>query len=137
MTTWDDDKPALSIGIIAQFLQVHPETLRIWERNGLIQPARKNKQRLYSNNDLKRLKFIHHLINEKGLNIAGVQQVLAMYSCWKNRSCQDSQIMNKDESMNKSKPCWKKEGYFCTVIQDQADLCSNCKFYQEGCRNTD
>lgn len=112
MSTWDDDQPALNIGIIAQFLQVHPETLRIWERNGLILPARKNKQRLYSNNDLKRLRFIHHLINEKGLNIAGVQQVLAMYSCWKNKSCQDSQILNKYESINKSKACWKKEGVF-------------------------
>ncbi|MDD3653814.1 MAG: MerR family transcriptional regulator [Desulfotomaculaceae bacterium] len=132
MSTWDDDKAVFNIGIIAQFLQVHPETLRIWEKNDLIHPARKNKQRLYSNNDLKRLSFIHRLINEKGLNIAGVKQVLSMYPCWGTKSCQDNQIMNKDNSPNESKPCWKKDGYFCTIIQDKADLCNNCRFYQNA-----
>jgi len=137
MSTWDDDKPMLNIGIVAQFLEVHPETLRIWEKNNLIHPARKNKQRLYSNNDLKRLKFIHNLINIKGLNIAGVQQVLAMYSCWKTKSCQDSYARNKSETVNRSKPCWKEDGSYCIVIQDQADLCNNCKYYQNNYRNAD
>ncbi|MDD2443054.1 MAG: MerR family transcriptional regulator, partial [Desulfotomaculaceae bacterium] len=79
MPIQDDDQPLFNIGVVAQLLQVHPETLRIWERNNLIEPKRKNRQRLYSNNDLKRLKFIHNLINKKGLNIAGVQQVIVMY----------------------------------------------------------
>ncbi len=128
MPIWDDDQPMLNIGVVAQLLQVHPETLRIWEKNKLIEPARRNKQRLYSNNDLKKLKFIHHLINDKGLNIAGVQQVIAMYPCWKIKSCPGSQLKNK-EVVNQSKPCWRELGSYCLVVRDQTDLCSTCKYY--------
>ncbi len=137
MSIWDDDQPMFNIGVVAQLLQVHPETLRIWEKNNLIEPNRKNRQRLYSNNDLKRLKFVHHLINDKGLNIAGVQQVIAMYPCWMIKKCPGSQIRNQGEAVNQNKPCWLEMGLYCLVIQDQADLCSTCKFFQEGCSNTD
>lgn len=132
MATWDDDQPMLNIGVVAQLLEVHPETLRIWEKNNLIRPARKNRQRIYSSNDLKRLRFIHNLINVKGLNIAGVQQVITMYPCWNTKSCQESQTRNKHEAVNKSKPCWKEDGAYCVVIQDQADLCNNCRYYKKG-----
>ena len=133
MSIWDDDQPMFNIGVVANLLQVHPETLRIWEKNTLIGPTRKNRQRLYSNNDLKRLKFIHQLINEKGLNIAGVQQVISMYPCWKIRKCPGRQLRNNEDSVNRSKPCWQESGSFCLVVQDQADLCSTCKLFQNGC----
>lgn len=137
MSAWDDDKPMLNIGVVAQFLEVHPETLRIWEKNNLINPVRRNRQRLYSSNDLKRLKFIHNLINVKGLNIAGVQQVIAMYPCWKTISCRAGQVKNKHKAVNTSKPCWKEENTYCVVIQDQADLCNNCEYVKNSTGCTD
>lgn len=133
MTIWNDDLPMFNIGVVAQLLQVHPETLRIWEKNRLIEPIRKNRQRLYSNNDLRRLKFIHQLINEKGLNIAGVQQIISMYPCWKIKKCPGSNLRSEQDSVNYNKPCWQEEGSYCLLVQDQTDLCSTCRHFNNGC----
>ncbi len=135
MPIQDDDQPLFNIGVVAQLLQVHPETLRIWERNHLIEPKRKNRQRLYSNNDLKRLKFIHNLINKIGLNLAGVQQVIIMYSCWKGKKCPASHINKQGQAINRNKPCWRELGSFCLMVQDQADLCGTCKYFQSERKN--
>lgn len=131
MPILDQDQPVFNIGVVAQLLQVHPETLRIWEKNNLIEPSRKNRQRLYSKNDLKQLKFIHHLINEKGLNIAGVQQVLSMYPCWKNKKCPNGPDRGQGKAVNQTKSCWQELGTFCLVVQDQSDFCRNCRYFKD------
>ena len=64
-------KPLYTISVIAELMGVHPETLRVWERHGLLKIPRRNAQRLYTDNDLKRLSFIQDLL-DKGLNLAGV-----------------------------------------------------------------
>ena len=63
----NENTPMYTIGIVAELLGVHQETLRIWERNSLISPQRKNTQRLYSNNDLKKLKKTINYNNTLGL----------------------------------------------------------------------
>ncbi|MDO7789130.1 MerR family transcriptional regulator [Desulforamulus aquiferis] len=100
--------PILNIGIVAETVRVHPETLRIWEKNGLVIPNRRNKQRLYSNMDLKRLKFIRMMIQGKGLNIAGMQMLLGMYPCWTTPGCSGGGAMG-----NPNKPCWMAAGMYC------------------------
>jgi MerR family transcriptional regulator/heat shock protein HspR len=62
---FDDDKGLYTIGTVSKLIGEHPETLRVWERNGLLQPDREGYQRKYSNNDLRRLKFIIYLMHEK------------------------------------------------------------------------
>jgi DNA-binding transcriptional MerR regulator len=64
-----EKKPLYTIGVVADLISVHPETLRVWERHGLLKPHRRNAQRLYTDDDLKRLSFIQELI-AKGLNLA-------------------------------------------------------------------
>ncbi|GAB6181873.1 MerR family transcriptional regulator [Desulfotomaculum defluvii] len=113
--------PKLNIGVISELLGVHPETLRIWERNGLIQPERRNKQRLYSSNDVIRLRFIHQLINKKGLNIASVKQVIQLYPCWFIDNCIGN-INDQETQVNPNKPCWKIQGTFC-LSQNTCDHC--------------
>lgn len=130
MVLVNDDQPLYNIGVIAELLKVHPETLRIWEKHNLIGPARRNKQRLYTNNDVKRLQFIHYLINEKGLNIAGVQQMLALYPCWNVKNCPGGK-REKEADVNYNKPCWKEQGTYCFILQDKADYCSN----RDLCKN--
>lgn len=120
-----DDQPLYNIGVIAENLQVHPETLRIWEKNKLVIPARRNKQRLYSTNDVKRLEFIHGLINEKGLNIAGVQMIISMYPCWNKKNCEGSHSLKYNEQ-NLNKPCWKSLGTYCFIIDGNEHICENC-----------
>ena len=69
----DSDRPVFSISIVAQMLELHPQTLRLYEREGLIVPGRtKGKTRLYSLKDLERLRTILHLTQEIGVNLAGV-----------------------------------------------------------------
>lgn len=65
-----------TISIAARLLGVHPRTLRIYEERGLIRPARRSNLRLYSDEDLQRIRLIRTLIEERGLNLAGVKLFL-------------------------------------------------------------
>ena len=58
---------------------MHPQTLRKYERVGLVRPSRSNMLRLYSDEDVARLRMIKHLVEEVGLNLAGVELALSMY----------------------------------------------------------
>ena len=67
------------ISVAARLAGMHPQTLRVYEERGLIKPARSPKQtRLYSQRDVERLKRIQELTTESGMNLAGVERVLAM-----------------------------------------------------------
>lgn len=71
-----DTTPVYAIGVAAELLGVHPRTLRIYEEKGLIQPARRNRMRLFSERDLERVQLIQYLTREVGLNLAGVKLFL-------------------------------------------------------------
>jgi MerR family transcriptional regulator/heat shock protein HspR len=63
----------------ADMLGMHPQTLRKYERLGLIQPSRTiGSMRLYSRDELERLRVIKHLVDELGINLAGVQRLLSI-----------------------------------------------------------
>ncbi len=67
------------ISVAARLAGMHPQTLRIYEERGLIKPARSPKQtRLYSQRDVERLRRIQQLTTEFGMNLAGVERVLAL-----------------------------------------------------------
>ena len=73
-----DIRAVYVISVAAELAGVHPQTLRIYERKGLLEPARTSGgNRRYSNADLQRLQRIHQLM-EEGMNIAGVQRILAL-----------------------------------------------------------
>ena len=63
----------------AQLLDMHPQTLRKYERLGLVRPTRTiGSMRLYSRDELERLRVIKHLVEEAGINLAGVQRLLSI-----------------------------------------------------------
>jgi MerR family transcriptional regulator, heat shock protein HspR len=65
------------ISTAARMLQMHPQTLRKYERLGLVRPARTlGSMRLYSRDEIERLRFIKRLVEDVGVNLAGVQQLL-------------------------------------------------------------
>lgn len=67
------------ISVAADLAGMHPQTLRIYEQRGLITPARTPKNtRLYSDEDIERLRYIQKLTSEMGMNLAGVQKVLEL-----------------------------------------------------------
>jgi MerR family transcriptional regulator, heat shock protein HspR len=65
------------IGVVATRYEIHPQTLRLYEREGLLLPSRtEGKTRLYSDEDMERLEFILSLTRDLGVNLAGVEVVL-------------------------------------------------------------
>lgn len=65
------------ISVAARLLDMHPQTLRKYERLGLVRPARTlGSMRLYSTGEIERLRFIKRLVEEEGVNLAGVQHLL-------------------------------------------------------------
>jgi MerR family transcriptional regulator/heat shock protein HspR len=70
---------AYMIGVVSMRYGVHPQTLRLYEREGLLTPSRtEGKTRLYSDEDLERLEFILNLTRDLGVNLAGVEVVLGL-----------------------------------------------------------
>ena len=123
------NRPVYTIGVIADLLGVHPETLRVWERHGLITPHRRNSHRLYTDHDLKRLLFIQELLN-KGLNMAGISEYLSFYPCWLHDNCPS--CMRRSNNGSCAKRCWKEKGIYCQVSLEEASICDTCEYRESG-----
>jgi MerR family transcriptional regulator/heat shock protein HspR len=73
------DQDLFFISVAARMLGMHPQTLRKYERLGLVQPSRTiGSMRLYSRDELERLKLIKRLVDDTGINLAGVQRLLSI-----------------------------------------------------------
>ena len=73
------ERPRYMISVAAELVEMHPQTLRLYEAKGLVRPARSpGGTRLYSDWDIERLRLIQRLTTELGLNLAGVEQVLRL-----------------------------------------------------------
>ena len=73
------DRGVFMISVAAELAEMHPQTLRMYEARGLIEPSRSPKgTRLYSQDDVERLRRIQQMTAELGLNLAGVERVLAL-----------------------------------------------------------
>jgi MerR family transcriptional regulator/heat shock protein HspR len=74
-------KGAYMISSVAEQYQIHPQTLRLYEREGLIKPSRsEGNTRLYTDEDLELLEVVLHLTRDLGVNLAGVEIILNMRS---------------------------------------------------------
>lgn len=77
MTAFDRDEPVYLISVAARICDLHPQTLRMYERLGLINPRRiSRKNRMYSEADIEKLKQIQRLTQDMGVNLAGVEIIL-------------------------------------------------------------
>ncbi|HVL39936.1 MAG TPA: helix-turn-helix transcriptional regulator [Fimbriimonadaceae bacterium] len=75
----NENQPVYMIGVAAQLCGVHPQTLRQYERLGLVVPSRAGaKNRLYSEADIQRVRRIQRLTQEMGVNLAGVELILKL-----------------------------------------------------------
>ena len=75
----EQQRPRYMISVAAELVGMHPQTLRIYETKGLVRPRRTaGNTRLYSEQDLERLRLIQRLTSELGLNLAGVEIVLRL-----------------------------------------------------------
>ena len=74
----DNNQPVYMISVVAKMLDVHPQTLRLYEREGLISPCRTKRSRLYSEEDVEKLAMILRLTRELGVNRSGVEIILRL-----------------------------------------------------------
>ncbi len=73
------DEPVYLISVVATILDIHPQTLRQYEREGLVTPSRtQGRMRLYSQRDIDKMKMILRLTRQMGVNLAGVDVVLKL-----------------------------------------------------------
>lgn len=86
------------ISMAARELGLHPQTLRKYERLGLVQPSRKmGSVRVYSRDEIERLRLIKHLVDELGINLAGVQRLLSVAEV-----LQRLRQLSRDEAMGRT-----------------------------------
>ena len=77
------------ISVVAEMYEIHPQTLRLYEREGLLKPSRSDgNTRMYTEEDLKRLEFILSLARDLGVNIAGIGIILNMRERMENMQAQ-------------------------------------------------
>lgn len=95
------DEPVYLISIVAKVLDIHPQTLRQYERENLITPSRSNGRiRLYSQRDIDKIKLILRLTRELGVNLAGVDIILRLKD---NVDNMERDIKELRDELNKAK----------------------------------
>ena len=76
MAAHSKNEPVYMIGVVASLTQMHAQTIRLYEKLGLVTPQRKSKNLLYSESDVERLRQIRRLTQDMGVNLAGVEVIL-------------------------------------------------------------
>ncbi len=119
------DEPVYLISVVANMLNIHPQTLRQYERDGLIKPARTmGKMRLYSQRDIDRMKMILRLTRDMGINLAGVDVILRLKEQMDKMEQEIEYLkdelskVNRNGSVPSNKAVVKKSSYNLIIFED-------------------
>lgn len=119
--------PVYTLSIAAALSGIPVHSIRQYIDKGLIIPFKKESSRnLFSQVDILRLKYIHKLLNEDGLNIAGIRTLLALIPCWAIRQCSDEERKKCQAYHSNVNPCWEasEKGTLCKNTN-----CRECEVY--------
>ena len=119
--------PVYTLSVTADLSGIPDHSIRQYVDKGLIIPFKKESNRnLFSQVDILRLKYIHKLLNEDGLNIAGIRTLLAVIPCWAIRKCSDKEREKCQAFHSDSYPCWEasEKGTLCKNTN-----CRECEVY--------
>jgi MerR family transcriptional regulator/heat shock protein HspR len=120
--------PVYTLSIAADLSGIPVHSIRQYIDKGLIIPFRKESSRnLFSSVDILRLKFIHKLLDEDGLNIAGIRALMALIPCWAIRLCPDEEREKCQAYISETYPCWEasEKGTLCKNTN-----CRECEVYR-------
>ena len=119
------DEPVYLISVVATILDIHPQTLRQYEREGLVTPSRtEGRMRLYSQRDIDKMKMILRLTRQMGVNLAGVDVVLKLKLTMDEMQCEIDQLrgelskVNRNGSVHISKAIVTKNSYDIVIFED-------------------
>ena len=122
------DMPLHPIGIVAELIGTTDQTLRLYEKHGLIKPARRNKNRFYSGNDIKWMRCLRELIHNKKISIEGIKKLLEYAPCWELTECSEERKNKCSAYIDKTKPCWELNKRICNK-DNNGKLCEDCVVY--------
>jgi len=121
----DPDKPVMRIGAVADLLGVCVRTVRIYEEKGLVSPARRRNQRLYSINDVSWLGRLRQLVNEDGYDLQDLRRLVELPACWLLRGCPQDVRVACNVPQAPGKRCWEiMKGHGACAE------CRNCQIYR-------
>lgn len=121
------EQPVYPISVAAQLLSISVHTIRMYEREGLIVPHKKeSNQRLYSKADLDRIRCIRKAINELKISINGIKRIYSLIPCWDIVGCSENDRKNCEAYKGHEQPCWtyQNKNTKCGDIK-----CRSCEVY--------
>jgi MerR family transcriptional regulator, heat shock protein HspR len=119
--------PVYTLSTASSLSGIPVHSIRQYIDKGLIIPFRKESNRhLFSQVDILRLKYIHKLLDEDGLNIAGIRTLLALIPCWAIRKCSEEERRTCQAYQSNDCPCWEasEKGALC-----KNSNCRECEVY--------
>jgi MerR family transcriptional regulator, heat shock protein HspR len=116
--------PLYTIGVVADLMGTTEQTVRLYEKRGLIRPARKNKNRFYSENDIKWLQCLRDLIHIKKINIEGIIKLLDYAPCWEITACSRENMDQCSAYIDRTKQCWERNKMI--YKREYRNICENC-----------
>ncbi|MGD8352512.1 MAG: MerR family transcriptional regulator [Nitrospirota bacterium] len=119
--------PLYPIGIVAELMGTTDQTLRLYEKHGLIKPARRNKNRYYSENDIKWLRCLRDLIHNRKISIQGIKKLLNYAPCWEITECSEERRNSCTAYIDNTKPCWELNRLICN--RESGKICEDCVVY--------
>jgi MerR family transcriptional regulator, heat shock protein HspR len=115
-----EDRGVFMISVAAELAEMHPQTLRMYEARGLIEPQRSPKgTRLYSHADVERLRKIQHMTTEFGLNLAGVEKVMELEDTLDRKQTQLEQARRKVDELEARAETLTKEIERLEAVREQ------------------
>jgi MerR family transcriptional regulator/heat shock protein HspR len=121
------DIPLYSIGVVAELIGITDQTIRLYEKHGLIKPSRRNRNRFFSENDLKWLRCLRDIIHNKKISIEGIKKLLDYAPCWELTGCPDPERKKCSAYIDKTKPCWELNRSICRINSSRA--CEQCAIF--------
>lgn len=118
------NRPLYPIGVVAEIIGTSKQTLRLYEKNDLIKPARRNKNRFYSENDIKWLHCLRDLLHNKKISIGGIKKLLNFAPCWVMAECSKEKKNTCSAYINRTKHCWELSKMICK--RDSQAKCDDC-----------
>jgi MerR family transcriptional regulator/heat shock protein HspR len=121
------DMPLYSIGVVAELIGITDQTIRLYEKHGLIKPSRRNRNRFFSENDLKWLRCLRDIIHNKKISIEGIKKLLDYAPCWELTNCPEKDREKCSAYINNTKPCWELNRSICRINSSRA--CEQCAIF--------
>ena len=130
---WDQcemEEPLISIGVLAQKVGLSVSAVRRYENQGLIIAYRTgSRHRLFSHEDINRVRNIQHMIQDLGLNIEGIHRMQSLLPCWDLLPCSAETRESCPAYKDTTRSCWMIKGCECAP---QGNECRRCVVYRFG-----